>query len=258
VRLAFAVAAHLEPEILLVDEVLAVGDAAFQKKCLGKMGDVAKEGRTVLFVSHNMVAVQRLCRRSVLLSSGSLVIDGPSEEVIASYVYEQDEKGELLSQREFDIYSAPGDEFVRLRGVRLVSADGISRSSFHMNEGFSIELLYEVLKPISNFHLYVRVHTHDGVLAFCSADWDGKGKLENIHRDPGQYIGRLTIPPHLLNRGSYMLSVLGIIPSVRILFQESPVLVWKMDSGGGVGGVESVERQGIFRPLLQWSHGAIE
>ncbi len=86
VRLAFAVAAHLEPEILLVDEVLAVGDAAFQKKCLGKMGDVAKEGRTVLFVSHNMAAVQNLCRRSLLLNDGQVVLDGSTDRVVMKYL----------------------------------------------------------------------------------------------------------------------------------------------------------------------------
>jgi lipopolysaccharide transport system ATP-binding protein len=258
VRLAFAVAAHLEPEILVIDEVLAVGDAAFQKKCLGKMGDVAKEGRTVLFVSHNMATVQRLCPRTILVSSGSLVMDGPSAETIASYVYEKDEEEEFPSQREFEACSAPGDEFVRLRRVRLLPTDVVTKSSFDMDEEFSVEINYQVLKPISNFHLYIRVHTHDGVLAFCSADWDGGEDLQSSHRYPGQYVGRFIIPPHLLNRGSYMLSVLGVIPSVRVLFQESPVLMWRIDSRGGVGGVESAERQGIIRPLLRWSHGAKE
>jgi hypothetical protein len=126
-----------------------------------------------------------------------------------------------------------------------------------MDEKFSIDIFYEVLKPISNFSLYIRVHTYDGVLAFCSADWDGQ-ELQNIHRDPGQYIAHLTIPPHLLNFGTYMFTVTGVIHSTRVVFEESPVLMWKISSSGGLGGVVSAKRQGIFRPLLQWSHEAKE
>src|SRR5437764_12400489 len=118
VRLAFAVAAHLEPEILLVDEVLAVGDAAFQRKCLGKMGDVAEQGRTVLFVSHNMSAVNQLCRRSILLETGLLITDGVTNEVVNSYLFGASRKA-VRTWR--DRSSAPGGDIIRLGAVRIVS-----------------------------------------------------------------------------------------------------------------------------------------
>ncbi len=257
VRLAFAVAAHLEPEILIVDEVLAVGDILFRKKCLGKIGDVARGGRTVLFVSHNMAAVQRLCGRSILLSNGKMIMDGPTEQVINKYMFRKDERGNLQSRRDYETGSAPGDEYVRLRSVTALSDDNTGKSSFRMDERYSIEIVYEVLKPISGFHLYIRVYTQDGILAFCSADWDG-GEVENVHRDPGMYRGRLGIPSHLLNRGSYMLSILGIIPSVRIIFNESAALAWRITSEGGVGGAESIERKGIFRPELRWHNEPVK
>ncbi len=122
VRLAFSVAAHLEPEILLVDEVLAVGDAEFQARCLGRMEDFGATGRTVLFVSHNMQAIAQLCDRAILLDGGSVALDGPSEEVVAHYL--QDAAGAGSEQRWDDVEHAPGDELVRLRSVRIVDGDG--------------------------------------------------------------------------------------------------------------------------------------
>jgi lipopolysaccharide transport system ATP-binding protein len=255
VRLAFAVAAHLEPEILLVDEVLAVGDAEFQKKCLGKMGEVAEGGRTVLFVSHNMGAVQRLCPRAIYLSKGRIVTDGPSQKVINLYIHGSDnqyENEQLPSMREYEVSSAPGDEFVKLKRVSIISSDGSAKSSFRMDEEFLIEIECTILKSISNFHLYIHVHNQDGILVFNSADWDG-GEVKSNHLNPGQYLRHCKIPSNLLNKGRYTLDVNGLIPSVRFLFQESSALTWTITSQGGIGGVESVERQGICRILLQWS-----
>ncbi|MDT8316991.1 MAG: ABC transporter ATP-binding protein [bacterium] len=251
VRLAFAVAAHLEPEILIIDEVLAVGDAAFQKRCLGKMGDISKGGRTVLFVSHNMTAIQKLCARTILLDKGRLIIDDSSDKVLNSYLYDEEKPGELLSRKDYIDSLAPGDEYVKLRSVRLLSADNQCKSSFRMDEHFRIEITFEVLIPITNFHLYIRVFTGEGILAFCSADWDG-GDMNNKHRMMGRYTSLIDIPPYLLNSGSYMLSVEGIIPSVRFVFRESSVLMWQVEASGGVGGIESVKRQGVFRPKLNW------
>lgn len=255
VRLAFAVAAHLEPEILLVDEVLAVGDAAFQKKCLGKMGAVAREGRTVLFVSHNMAAVKLLCPRSIYLSGGKVAMDDSSQRVIDMYIYgrtDLTDDSPLPYQREYHPQSAPGDEYVRLKTVQLIGANGMPKSSFDLNEGFFIQIEYEILKQVSNFQLYVRVYTNDGILAFCSSEWDGvifSGK----HQEPGVYRTRIAIPPNLLNTGIFSLSVMGLIYSVRIIFEETDVLRWKIKLSEGIGGIASIERRGIFRPLLRWS-----
>jgi lipopolysaccharide transport system ATP-binding protein len=251
VRLGFAIAAHLQPEILLVDEVLAVGDAEFQKKCLGKMGDVAKGGRTILFVSHNMAAVQRLCPRAILFSEGHLEQDGTADDVIASYAHEDASGDGEEGQRDFDAASAPGDDAVRIRQIRLAADDGEPRGTFRMDECFSVEIVYDVLKAIGNFHFYAKVYTTDGVLAFCSADWDG-GEVAALERSPGQYKAALLIPAHLLNVGAYLFSLDGLIPSVRYLFQEPNIITWKINTRGGAGGTESINRRGIVRPLLKW------
>ncbi len=143
VRLAFAVAAHLEPDILLVDEVLAVGDANFQKKCLGKMGEVARQGRTVLFVSHNMEAVQRLCPRALLLNEGSVIMDGPSEKTVEEYLEVGISQGERLWK---DMAQAPGNEIVRLLGIRSKNHNGAVCYQFDVRDPVVIEIEYAVLK----------------------------------------------------------------------------------------------------------------
>lgn len=143
VRLAFAVAAHLEPEILIVDEVLAVGDTEFQKKCLGKMGDVAHEGRTVLFVSHNMNAIQRLCKRCIVLSQGLIVFDGNAGSAVGFYLKSKD-ANQQISWPEVD--HAPGNDVVRLRSVRIVGQDGIVRSQFDVRDPIVLEIEFQVYK----------------------------------------------------------------------------------------------------------------
>jgi len=143
-RLAFAVAAHLEPEILLVDEVLAVGDAAFQKKCLGKMGDVSKEGRTILFVSHNMAAIQKLCSRAILLREGTKGADGPAAQVIRHYL------GEIASETKAAVFLSPGSEDSGITSLRLHFADllGNPQTQFSLNEKWRMSLDFELLKPL--------------------------------------------------------------------------------------------------------------
>src|SRR5687767_7249561 len=121
-RLAFAVAAHLEPEILLVDEVLAVGDASFQRKCLNKMQEVGQQGRTVCFVSHNMPAITRLCPRTILLNEGGVMRDGPSSQVVSSYL--QSGAGTTAAREWEDLSTAPGNHVARLRAVRVHTEDG--------------------------------------------------------------------------------------------------------------------------------------
>src|SRR3989304_982196 len=138
VRFAFAVAAHLEPEILIIDEVLAVGDTAFQKKCINKMQDVRKQGRTVLFVSHNMPAVAMLCSRAILLDGGQIVIDGPTSEVIGRYLSSD---GNISAEREWpDAQTAPGRDVARLRSIRVVGRDGRTAPSIDIREDVGIEM----------------------------------------------------------------------------------------------------------------------
>nr|NIS42913.1 ABC transporter ATP-binding protein [Desulfuromonadales bacterium] len=143
VRLAFSVAAHLEPEILIIDEVLAVGDADFQRKCLDTMKRVGGEGRTVLFVSHNMPAVTRLCNRTILLEEGRVAADGPSGAVVTRYL---NSGHDSMAVREWpDAHKAPGGKVARLRAVRVKAKDGQMTESVDIRKPFQIEMEYDVL-----------------------------------------------------------------------------------------------------------------
>ena len=250
VRLAFAVAAHLEPEILIVDEVLAVGDAEFQKKCLGKMEEVGREGRTVLFVSHNMAAVQKMCGHCVQLDNGVIAVEGSTEKCINSYLYGSCSFSTRPAKKVFH-YGSENAQVVQLVQVCLKSSSGYEKAEFDIDESIQVEIICEVFGNISNFHLYAKIHTSDGTLAFASADWDS---LEG-HNDKlslGQYKASFVIPKHLLNSGCYSLSIDGLIPNTKYLFQESNILSWEVLDKGGAGGVQSVTRKGVFRPLLKW------
>jgi lipopolysaccharide transport system ATP-binding protein len=145
VRLAFAVAAHLEPEILIIDEVLAVGDADFQRKCLGKMQDIAGNGRTVLFVSHNLEAVDRLTSRCIHLQSGTLLEDGPTPSVVANYLKKS--TSDTLDLARFRTTSLPAT--VSLKGLWAESMDGTRCAAFRQGEPFRIVLEVEAESPIS-------------------------------------------------------------------------------------------------------------
>jgi lipopolysaccharide transport system ATP-binding protein len=257
VRLGFAVAAHLDPDILLVDEVLAVGDAAFQQKCLGKMDTAAQEGRTVLFVSHNMEAVRRLCNRTMLLANGCIAHDGITDEVIEAYL--SPSRGEDSCSREYSEAASPGDDNVRLRQVRVL-ADGRRISPIiAADESICIEIDFVVLRTTRDFHLTIRVHTRDGLPAFMSADWDlpvrdyvSEGTSGEYSLPPGSYVAHCTLPPNLLNSGPYSLSVVGLIPNVRYVFIEENAVTWEVEDLGGAGAFMSGRRPGVVRPLLEW------
>lgn len=157
VRLAFAVAAHLEPEVLIIDEVLAVGDASFQKKCLGKMGDIAKEGRTVIFVSHDMGAVSSLCNRGILLQSGKITHDGTVEEVVEKYLNNPDDRTDSSERYQNNEYS-DWDEKVILHHVKLVDENENEITNFGIDTKIGVQVDFEVLTddlihPIPNIHI---------------------------------------------------------------------------------------------------------
>ena len=143
-RLAFAVAAHLEPEMLIVDEVLAVGDTRFQKKCLNKMEDVGQQGRTVLFVSHNMPAITRFCRRAILLDGGRVLQDGPAHSVVSAYLHSG--FGTTAAHEWLDPAKAPGGEVARLRAVRVRSEDGQISEAIDIRRSIQVEMEYEVIR----------------------------------------------------------------------------------------------------------------
>ncbi len=199
VRLAFAVAAHLEPEILIVDEVLAVGDAEFQKKCLGKMQDVSKGGRTVLFVSHHIASVTRLCRSALWMQNGQAKDFGQAYQICSHYIANG---SGALSRREWQVKDAPGNEWVKLICVESL-VDGKQTESVDIESKVEINIVYQVLKGgkvlIPNIHLF----SEDGTLMFISHDWHSgwrkKPKTSGIYKTtfllPGNFFseGRITV-----------------------------------------------------------------
>lgn len=252
VRLAFAVAAHLEPEILLVDEVLAVGDVAFQKKCLGKMDIAAKEGRTVLFVSHNMPTVVRLCPTSIWLDQGRLGSIGETKTVISSYL----SSVEPVSNRYVwqGLSSAPGDEYMQLMAVSVLNDDYSPAISLHQDSPFIIRIDYQVLKPMMNANVGFELKTAEGMVVFSSfdadnPDWSGR------RRKPGGYISECVISPNLLNKGLYYLTMLAGIPFLKLCFRVDDIMSLDIkDPLKGTSPVvrNSISREGVILPDLKW------
>jgi lipopolysaccharide transport system ATP-binding protein len=248
-RLAFAVAAHLNPEILLVDEVLAVGDAEFQKKCLGKMSDVTQSGRTVLFVSHNMGAVNRLCTRTLWLDQGKLVMDGPTDQVIAQYLTSKaGARGAVEWQHGI---ANDGVDELEIYSVRLVNSAGQVASNFDVQKSFTVEIRYRINKALPYCRVGVLLGTYDGTLLFETYDADDEKNLGRRH--PGDYIVSCQIPADLLNPGNYIISINAGMPNIKNLAFLEGVLVFSIEDTGAVGSPLHSKRGGVIRPKLNWN-----
>lgn len=200
VRLAFAVAAHLEPEILLIDEVLAVGDAAFQKKCLGKMQDAALGGRTVLFISHDMSAVVALCHRALLLDQGQIVTDSTPEDAVSRYL---NISAGTTSEWTFPVNQQTSLQIMR---VRFRDTDGITNCVFAAADPFYIEIEYEVREVLRDVHVGLWFHAPAGIVFLTAFDTDTEQSLL-AKREPGRYLVRVRVPERLLNPSVYTVSV---------------------------------------------------
>ena len=252
VRLAFAVGAHLEPEILIVDEVLAVGDAQFQKKCLDKMRAIGSEGRTVLFVSHNLDAVTRLCDRAILLQSGKVIFDGSSHEAAKAYL---GEGATSSAVREWpDPSTAPSGKVVRLRAVRVKSEDGRITESLDIRRPIIIEMDYEVLASghvlLPHFHLL----NEAGELIFITIDLDPQWRRRP--RPAGHYRSHVEIPGNMLSEGTTYVSCycLTLEPEISQFDGPSVVAFQVIDSldGNSARGDYIGTMRGFVRPLLNW------
>jgi len=250
VRLAFAVAAHLEPEILLVDEVLAVGDAAFQRKCLGKMGQVARAGRTVLLVSHNMAAVTRLCDRALWFDHGRLRESGPPGEIITKYLASTAEEGGEVWYSHANGNGGPGSEYVRLEAIRVRSDRGLVASTLDIRRPFHVEVQYRILRRTSNLRVGVRLSAHDGTVLLSTTDMDHEGELV---REPGVFVSRCEVPGELLNCGLYYVTVGCDFPMVQTHFLVDHGLAFQIAPTGGAGGHISDGRSGLLRLQLPWA-----
>lgn len=255
VRLAFAVAAHLEPEILVIDEVLSVGDASFQRKCLGKIGEVASSGRTVLFVSHNMGAVRRLCERVIWLEHGQIRKTGLPGAIIAEYLASD---SELSGSRVWDQgFANPGVQDFRLHSICVRTANGACVGEIEAQEPFVVEIRYEVLHPLPVSRVGFLLSTADGVILFDSYDTDVEGFA--LPRAPGAYVSRCEIPGHLLGPGRYLLSVNAGIPNDRSLASIEGALTVEVVNTGSVGS-HSIRagRKGILRPDVRWEQRRVD
>ncbi len=248
VRLAFAVAAHLEPEILIVDEVLAVGDADFQKKCLGKMDNLAKSGRTVLLVSHNLGAITDLCSRALWLDEGRLKMDGPSTDVVTEYVSSATSgqgawKGGPVEQR-------PGRQ-ARLRQARVWSGNGTGTSTnIRFDEQIKVEIEYELKIRAKAFRSYLFIRDSRGNVIWASHDTDGTHRAGSA-RDAGIYKSTCIFPERLLRPGRYLVTI-GICGIPRETFEEEQVDVLSFDVSEAGYAFSRDPRMGIITPCLTW------
>jgi lipopolysaccharide transport system ATP-binding protein len=245
-RLAFAVAAHLEPEILVVDEVLSVGDAEFQKKCLGKMGDVSCSGRTVLFVSHNMTAVKSLCTRAMWLDAGRIVEAGSASKIVDHYLQKNAQATNLECFWEDDA-AAPGNDQVRLRSVRIIPG-GDSSDHITVHTPLRIEFIYRNYVPGAALNVSILFKNLDEVCAFNT------GSVPTP-RSAGLICETVEIPGNLLNAGSYYIDVL-IVKDAFAILQHNCAVAFEVMEGRGRGNWYG-QVPGVVRPKLKWETNAL-
>ncbi|MEZ5427614.1 MAG: ABC transporter ATP-binding protein [Pyrinomonadaceae bacterium] len=251
-RLAFAVAAHLEPEILMVDEVLAVGDLAFQRKCLNKMRDISQHGRTIIFVSHNMQAVTRLCSRAIWIESGRVREDAPAKDVVSNYLNSQTETS---AQRIWeDTETAPGNDVARLRRVRVYDEKDDGSSAFDIRRPVFVELSYRVLRDGQTLMPSFRLYNEENVCVFTSNDLDEKWR--RVPRKAGVYTSRARIPENFLAEGNFYVSVaLATYEPLNYHFNERDAVAFLItDSleGNSARGDFAGQMEGLVRPILDW------
>ncbi len=249
-RLAFAVAAHLEPEILLVDEVLAVGDFEFQKKCLGKMQEVSGGGRTVLFVSHNMASIKALCSRAILLNEGRIVEDGIASKVVNTYLNE----GHVSRAERVwdDINTAPGNGLFRLRSVRVLNQDGEVTSDIDSKYPFDIEIEYLNLSPGAKLGATVGIYNQEGILVLGSLS-NHEMKWHGVPHPEGLFRSVCRIPGNLLPDGSFKVTVLVWADHYKSSLKEDEAVGFDIhETAGSARGDFMGKFNSIIQPLLDW------
>jgi lipopolysaccharide transport system ATP-binding protein len=253
VRLAFAVAAHLEPEIMLVDEVLSVGDAEFQRRCLGRMEELGNTGRTVLFVSHALPAVAQLCDRAIWIESGRIVGDGPAAEMIANYLHQTHASG---TEREWTAESAPGNDLARIRTIRTLPHEGMPPGVMDVRRPIGVEIRFEVLRDGKPLFPKIKVLDQEGAIAFNAMDTDARWLRAS---PPGAYVATAWIPGNLLNEGSAIVEVaLCSIDFPKLehhaaVYQAVSFEVLDPGEGDSARGQFSGQWRGVVRPLLDWT-----
>jgi lipopolysaccharide transport system ATP-binding protein len=247
VRLAFAVAAHLEPDILIVDEVLAVGDIAFQQKCLGRMKEVGEEGRTVVFVSHNIEAVRSLCEHGIVLHKGSKIFDGPVNEAISSYIDANALNKGNLNWAQKEPYK---NGSLSLLAIELLPEK--EREFITIGEGFTLKFRFAVSKPVNKPHVTFQLATSEGVMLFNASSLFKSDAL--VSSCKSTFEASCIFPPHLLNEGNFVIAKLVVIDEyTNILFEAQHCFTFEVkfdpESVFGLKG----RKIGPFKPLLNWT-----
>ncbi|NSW51305.1 MAG: ABC transporter ATP-binding protein [Anaerolineae bacterium] len=251
-RLAFSVAAHLEPEILVVDEVLAVGDADFQRKCLGKMQDVSQQGRTVLFVSHNMSAILRLTTETLVVDHGKIIMRAPTEQAV-DYYLSQGHAEEGIKQWTPDEIPDAAAPF-RPISISVRNTGSAPSDSVRSIDPIDIEIAYELEESVKGLRVGFYLMNTRGEYISTSFDTDDPAKFESMGtREKGIYLSRCTLPADLLNEGRFVLGVNASSYRIRRYFQDEQALTFHVDASGAPGTHWAEQRLGPLRPRLEWS-----
>ena len=252
VRLGFAVAAFLEPEILVVDEVLAVGDAEFQKKAIGKMQDVSKgEGRTVLFVSHNMTSIKSLCQRGIILENGMVAMDSDVETAVATY---------LKGKSDIINYKVGNDEPIDARsgfelweiGVRAVGKD--YHDIIKMDDEIEFKVHYRLTRPFKQSHLTFHMKNDQGIAMFS---FSGAGRCYDYEHEAGEYEQTCRIPANFLNWGSYAIDLLFVIDKKEPVVVEYDIVSFVVTNKANEIGTYMGKEPGDIRPKFDFIEGKI-
>jgi len=254
VRLAFSVAAHLEPQILLVDEVLAVGDVEFQKKCLGKMDEVSKQGRTVLLVSHNMSAVQNLCSRSILLENGQIRMNGPTDKAVALYLSQKTLDKAIASASEIETRMEgvirKKDPWIRFRQIEILNSEGERQRTFESDEQITVVIMFNCFKSLRDLRIGVYISDEKENSLLSTHSTDDPETTANFHKlVPGVYKAVCSFPPDTFGSKTFFVTVHLELPKDEHLIA-SKILGFDVVFKGynNMYGGEKI----FFRPKLRW------
>lgn len=251
VRLAFSVAAHLLSDILIVDEVLAVGDLEFQRKCLGKVQALGQSGRTVLFVSHNMGSIRSLCTKALLLSNGRISSEGAVPDVLSEYVSTLSASQNVGSVFWEDDADRPQCEELCFTGIEMSDTKGRTCSSFDASEPIKITINYTIFKAIAGLKIAIQIANTEGIMVMASMNIDNPENRDD--HAPGNYSIQCTIPGKLLNKGMYFLRLQAGIPGVKVLIPERDHLRFYIEFRTEYLANQHRKRNGVVAPLLTWS-----
>ena len=251
VRLAFSVAAHLEPEILLIDEVLAVGDAEFQEKCLGKMKDVAGHGRTVILVSHNMGAIRKLCQNTIVLNKGKIDRTGKSSEMINYYL--NNNNLSASSNCHFQLPTQYDFSLLELIEINLFNSENIRKSNFLNSECIKIKLSVRAKEDIVNYKLGIDLTDQNGIILFTSYHNDINNLTPKMTLQKGDYVFIVELPKYQFNEGVYHIGVSFGIHLVKWVFKLDNVCSFSIDFNIQNEYFQANKRTTPLAPMLNWS-----